>query len=372
VRVIHVAPTPFGQAGLFGGGERYPLELARALAQDVDCELITFGSSFRSQRDDSGLRITTLRAATWLYGHPAHPLALGLPAALRGARVVHTHHLRSLPSRMAAVSSRLAARTLAVTDHGLGGSDWAGILPALFDAFLTVSEYSAHQLRAPVERTRVIYGGADPDRYVPDSGQSREGVLFVGRLTPHKGVDRLIQALPEGATLRIAGSAGHDPRLPERDYPHLLRRLARDRDVEFLGPIADTDLPRLYRSARVLVLPSVDRTCYGRAIVTSELLGLTLLEAMASGTPVIASAIGGVPEIVRDGETGFVVPPGDVAALRDRLERVLHDPGLASRLGANARRHVVDRFTWRHVAERCLDQYAAATRPRRGGPQAAR
>src|SRR5437764_5630225 len=101
VRVIHIAPTPFGQTGLFGGGERYPHELARALARQVDCELITFGRSARMEIEPGGLRVRTLRALTWLGGHPAHPFAPGLVSALSGKHVLHTHHMRSLPSRMA-------------------------------------------------------------------------------------------------------------------------------------------------------------------------------------------------------------------------------------------------------------------------------
>src|SRR5207253_1334518 len=113
----------------------------------------------------------------------------------------------------------------------LQGDLWGGLLPRLFDAFLTVSAYSARVLAAPAASTRVIYGGADPQRYAPDAQQTRRGVLFVGRLTPHKGVDRLLQAMPRGALLRVVGSTGHDPRPPERDYPRLLRFLAHDRQV---------------------------------------------------------------------------------------------------------------------------------------------
>ncbi len=357
-----MAPTPFGQTGLFGGGERYPLELARALAREIDCELVTFGKSTRLETESSGLRVRTLRTTTWLGGHPAHPLAAGLPAVLARARpnVIHTHHMRSLPSRMAVLVGRGQGTRMAVTDHGLQGSSWGGLLPRLFDAFLTVSAYSARELGAPPARTRVIYGGADPERYAPDARLSRTGVLFVGRLTPHKGVDRLLQALPDGAFARIVGVGGHDPLPPERDYPELLRRLARDKDVAFVGAVPDTELPSLYRSAQVLVLPSVELTCYGKPIAVSELLGLALLEAMASGTPVIASRVGGVPEIVRDGETGFLVSPGDVGQLHDRLRQVLDDPSLARRLGDNARQDVLERFTWRAVAGRCLAAYSYA------------
>ena len=279
---------------------------------------------------------------------------------------MHTHHMRSLPSRMAAVTSMFRSAGTVVTDHGLQGSSWAGLLPKLFDLFLTVSAYSAHELMAPPSRTRVIYGGADPQRYAPDPAQVRDAVLFVGRLTPHKGVDWLLEALPAGARARIVGSTGHDRGWPESDYPNLLKRLAANRDVRFLGTLSDDDLPGVYRSAEVLVLPSVERTCYGRVVRVTELLGLAVLEAMTSGTPVIASRTGGLPEVIRDGETGFLVPPGDVVALRERLEQVLGDQSLARRLGANARQDVLERFTWSKVAERCLDAYLFTLAQRAG------
>ncbi len=366
MRVVHVAPTLFGPAGIFGGGERYPLELGRALAAHVDCELVSFGPAARAWRDRSGLRVRILRALALVGGHPAHPLALRLGHALAGAEIVHTHHLRSAPSRLAAVSAYVRRVPTAVTDHGLRGGDWAGLLPRLFDRFLTVSAYSARELNAPASRTRVIYGGADPDRFSPNRDELRRGVLFVGRLTPHKGVDRLIQALPEHAELRVAGSAGHDPNLPEREYPNLLLRLAEERRVQFLGAVPDSDLPALYRQAQVVALPSVHRTCYGRDVAVSELLGLAAIEAMASGTPVVASRIGGLPEVVEDGVTGFLVEPGDVEELRERLAELLRHRPLAVRMGRNARERVLERFTWDACAERCLAAYSELL----AGPQA--
>src|SRR5438067_3501841 len=357
MRVIHVAPTPFGPGGLFGGGERYPLELARALAAEVDCELITFGPRPGHDREPGGLRVRTLRALTYLHGHPARPLALGLPAALARADIVHTHHMRSTPSKIAALAARGRGQHLVVTDHGLQGGDWVGLLPRLFDRFLAVSAYSARELHAPPSRTRVIYGGADPRRFAPDPSDTRRGVLFVGRLTPHKGVDRLIEALPRGAHLTIAGSEGHDPDPPERDYPRLLRRLAAGRDVTFLGPVPDDILPSLYRRAEVLVLPSVHRTCYGREIRVSELLGLVVLEAMASGTPVVCSRLGGLVEVVQHGVTGFLVEPGNVAELHERLSGLVHEPAIARLLGQRARDLVLERFTWQACAQRCLAAY---------------
>jgi glycosyltransferase involved in cell wall biosynthesis len=260
------------------------------------------------------------------------------------------------------VNARVRGIRSAVTDHGLLGGNWAGLLPRLFDRFLTVSAYSARELAAPASRTRVVYGGADPLRFRPDPGEPRRGILFVGRLTPHKGVDRLIEALPDDARLHVVGSAGHDPNPPERDYPNLLRRLAAQRRVEFLGVVPDPDLPRLYRSAQVLALPSVRRTCYGREIPVSELLGLAAIEAMASGTPVVASRLGGILEVVEHGATGYLVEPGNVAELRERLAEVLGDRRLAERLGRNARERFLEKFTWEACADRCLAAYSELLR----------
>lgn len=363
VRVIHVSPTPFGGTGLFGGGERYPVELARALASQVECELVTFARQPYEASEPGGLRVRVLRPITWAHAHPAHPLPPGLVTALAEADLVHTHHMRSSPSRLGVLAARIRGQRAVTTDHGAYGSDWFGLLPRLFDRFLTVSHYSARVLHAPPARTRVIYGGADPDRYYPDPSITRRGVLFVGRITPHKGVDRLIQALPPDAHLTVAGSAGHDPQLPEREYPCMLRRLAVGRDVTFVIPAPDETLPSLYRQAAVFVLPSVHQTVYGREIAVSELLGLVVLEAMASGTPVVCSRLGGLPEIVQDGVTGFLVEPGNVEELRERLSELLGNQSLARRMGRNARELVLERFTWRACAERCLSAYQEVLRP---------
>ncbi len=88
----------------------------------------------------------------------------------------------------------------------------------------------------------------------------------------------------------------------------------------------------------------------------TELLGLSALEAMASGTPVVASRTGGLTEIIRDGETGFLVTPGD-GQLRDRLQMLLGDQALALRMGTAARDAVIEQFTWTKTAERCLSAY---------------
>ena len=344
---------------MFGGGERYPYELARAMSRRTPTRLLTFGSAAETRREDD-LEIVTLRRIATLKGHPVHPVARGLRSHLSTADVVHTHHMRSASSRMAALIAKPTSKTLVVTDHGLGGGGWLGLLPKMFDAFLTVSEFSAKTLRAPPERTHIVYGGCDPDRFRPGRDTKRQGVLFLGRITPHKGIDRLLKALPPKVHLTIAGTAGHDPHPPENMYPALLHDLARGKNVRFAGQIGDARLPELYRAAQVYVLPSVDVTCYGKRVEISELLGLTLLEAMASGTPVIATRTGGLPEVVRDGETGYLVEPGDERALRAAIEEVIGDRKRADRMGRAGRELVLEKFTWEKCVDRCLAAYGAA------------
>ena len=351
-----MAPTAFGRDGLFGGGERYPYELARALAQHVPCELVTFGPDARTTWDGQ-LTIRVVRPLGYIGGHPARAIAPALTRVIRDADIVHVHHMRAPSSMLAALTARARGIATVVTDHGLQGSDLGGLVPRLFDRFLAVSRHSAAQLGAPRNRTWIVYGGADTVRLRPDPEIRRAGVLFVGRLTPHKGIDVLIRALPPGARLTVVGTEGHDPRLPERNYPRLLRALAAERPVEFTGGIDDDELARRYRTAAVLVIPSVEQTCYGRRVAVSELLGLVALEAMASGTPVIASRVGGLPEIVDDGVTGYLVPPGDVVALRTRIADVVADPAAAARLGSNARERVVSELSWDRCAQRCLEAY---------------
>ncbi|HEX2222204.1 MAG TPA: glycosyltransferase family 4 protein, partial [Candidatus Limnocylindria bacterium] len=137
MRVIHVAPTAFGAAGLYGGGERYPMELARALAKHVRCELVTFGPQRGEQRDD-GFRTRVVRPLGYIGGHPARPIAPSLPAALRGADVVHAHQARSPASIVAALAARMRGVPTAVTDHGLQGSEWGGLVRRVFDRYLLV------------------------------------------------------------------------------------------------------------------------------------------------------------------------------------------------------------------------------------------
>jgi hypothetical protein len=132
VRAVHVVPTPFGVNGLFGGGERYPLELARVLARHIDCELLTFGQNAAAWREPAAFGCGYCAGSVCCGGHPAYPVAPQLAWSLGGADIVHTHQLHSAPSRVAGVAAAAAGHHRVTTDHGLGGGGRARPLLALF------------------------------------------------------------------------------------------------------------------------------------------------------------------------------------------------------------------------------------------------
>lgn len=167
---------------------------------------------------------------------------------------------------------------------------------------------------------------------------------------PHKGINYLIQCAGSDIPVVIAGKIVND------HYYQDLRRQAEGKPVRFLID-ADDDaiLAELGRSA-VTVAASVYRDVYGGSWPTSELLGLTLLESMSVGTPVVCTDVGGMPEFVRDGVTGFIVPPNDPLALRGRLLQILDDPGGAARMGAAGHEHV-KQYSWDVVAQTLLAEY---------------
>jgi len=355
IRVAHLVPAPFDpEDGIIGGAERYSFELARHMADHVPTELISFGPRERSATVGS-LRVRVLRAH-YVRGQRTNPVSTELWRALGDATVVHCHQQHVLATSVAAFCTRLRRRRVFVTDLGGGGLDVSTYVSTdrWFHGHLHISEYSrkvsGHE-RNP--RARVILGGVDTSMFSPHPGDG-EAVLFVGRLLPHKGVHDLIDALPARVPLRIIGRA------MDAEYLNLLRARAAGKCVTFLHDVDDAGLVEEYRRAACVVLPSVYTTPDGRTTLVPELLGQTLLEAMACGTPAICTRVASMPEIVEDGRTGFVVEPGDRDGLRRRLLWMKENPVAAKEMGANARKVVLDRFLWRHVVHRCLEAYRAA------------
>jgi glycosyltransferase involved in cell wall biosynthesis len=180
------------------------------------------------------------------------------------------------------------------------------------------------------ERVRVIPSGVELPAAVGEEADPPE-VLYAGRLSPEKGVLELVEAA-QGLRLVVAG-----------DGP------LRDRVSGAQGFVPHEELQALYARAAVVACPS-----------RREGFGVACLEAMAHGRPVVATDVGGLRDLVVDGETGLVVPPRDPRALRAALERLLGDRELRRRLGAEGRKRAQERFSWPAVTEATLAAYAEA------------
>jgi glycosyltransferase involved in cell wall biosynthesis len=252
----------------------------------------------------------------------------------------------------------MTGRPVFATDLGGGGWDVSAYTSTdgWFDGHLHISEYSrsvfGHDRN---RRARVILGGVDTDKFTPEPATPRDGgALFVGRLLPHKGVVDLIAALPDGMRLDLVGPAANAA------YLEYVKQRAAGKHVVFRHGADDAELVDAYRRALCTVLPSVYRTPDGSETKVPELLGQTLLESMACGTPVICTRVASMPEVVEEGRTGFVVEPGDYRAMNERLQWLAAHPAEAAAMGAAGRQTVVARFQWSHVVRRCLDAYAAS------------
>jgi glycogen(starch) synthase len=172
-------------------------------------------------------------------------------------------------------------------------------------------------------------------------------VVFSGRLEAEKGVQTLIDAMPElrravpGVRLVVVGVGGAMADLTTR-----VRRRRLGDAVTFAGYVSESDLRAIVAAGDVAVVPS-----------TYEPFGFVALEAMCLGTPLVAARTGGLAEIVQDGQTGWLVPAGDPAALAASLTQVLTDPSTARRRVAQARRDVADRFGWSSIAAQTRAAY---------------
>lgn len=218
---------------------------------------------------------------------------------------------------------------------------------------------------AEPERVSMVPCGFDPAEFSPmdkAAARARLGldphefiVLQLGRLVPRKGIDNVIRALAHlrddiAARLLVVGGESREP--DERRTPEIgrLRRLARELGVpwrvSFTGHRRRDELREYYAAADVFVTTP-----------WYEPFGITPLESMACGTPVIGSAVGGIQYSVSDGETGFLVPPHDPPAVAARLQQLHDNPALARAMGRAGVRRARSMFTWERVTNELVDVY---------------
>ncbi len=214
----------------------------------------------------------------------------------------------------------------------------------------------AHFRVAP-ERVVVIHNGIDPNQFRRTEARdvlARRGVrepyvLFVGRITDQKGIFHLLEAapkLPPGVQVVLCASAPDTPEIEAR----LKRALPEHPNVVWIGEMVPVEeVVQLYSHAAVFVCPSV-----------YEPFGLINLEAMACETPVVASAVGGILEVVEDGKTGVLVEPGSPDALVAAIRALLEDPARGRAMGRAGRHRVEAHFSWVSVAKRTRDDYQDA------------
>ena len=223
-------------------------------------------------------------------------------------------------------------------------------------------------------KVHVILNGIDTEQYRPDPNAdvlerygvdpSRPYVIFVGRITRQKGIVHLLEAAsrldPQAQVVLAAGAPDTDEIAREMETKVAALQAQRDGVIWIEKMLEKPEVIQLLTHASVFVCPSI-----------YEPLGIVNLEAMACGTAVVATATGGIPEVVVEGETGLLVPftdydpmtrePGDPGAFADEIARrvnfLLGDPELAAGYGEAGRRRAVDQFSWATIAEQTLDLY---------------
>src|SRR5262245_20852010 len=286
--------------------------------------------------------------------------------------VIHAHEFYM--SMIVTLVSRATGIPLVVTIHGEGyypdkrrRRAACRLMAAGAGAVVTVSadlsRFFCRTTGTPLDRVRVIYNGIDLGASPAARGSNVEllesagiprgtkVVGAVGNLYPVKGHLDLIRATPTilkhcpTANVVILGrGALHDALVAEAEALGIRHR------IHLLG--YRDDVGEWLRTMDVFTMPS-----------HSEGLPLSLLEAMAAGVPPVVTQVGGMPEVVQQGETGFIVPPGDVAALADRISFLLGNPTFATKIGAAARHRILDQFT----VDRMAAEYRAVyTRVARG------
>jgi len=289
---------------------------------------------------------------------------MALALLRNGPQVVHAHAYGFFPVIAGGLAEMLRGIPLVVTAHSDAGGpsfskrllDWA--VPPLTlqraNRVIALTNREAQNLQrlgVDPDRIRIIPNGVNLKEFegIKQSDEPREilRLLFVGRIYPQqKGLEHLLNALKILAIrwklhLTLVGEDGGGL---ERVHA-LARTLGVEESVTFTGRLPRSELIRAYQAADVFVLPSL-----------FEPFGIVLLEAMAAGLPVVASRVGGIPDVVEEGKTGLLVEPGNSRALAETLEGLLSDPGLRRRM-ANAGRARAADYSWDRILPQILEVY---------------
>ena len=291
-----------------------------------------------------------------------------------GVRHVHAGFVH-YPGSVAWLVHRITGRTFSLATHA---KDMVHSPPALLRRKLSeaevvftctqfnVPELEARAAPAGIRRLRRIYHGANLERFPFEPGPRLDPplILSVGRLVEKKGLDHLVTACrllaDRGRSFQCRIVAASRDRWDEISAQ--IRTMGLSERVQLTGPLDQDELRRWYRSACVFALPCVVAEDGDRDGIPN-----VLVEAAASGAPLVTTAVSGIPELVRDGETGLVVPPRVPVALAHAIERLLDSPELCQSLRSGARSRVEEFFDLRRNAVLVAREFGALSRP---GPRA--
>ncbi|MBI4325128.1 MAG: glycosyltransferase family 4 protein [Chloroflexi bacterium] len=360
-KVLVIPASYFAQDRTVGGGERYALEYARALAELTSTTMALF--DLKPKRETFGQLVIQTFPVRHLTERRGFPITREIWRAFRNYDLLHVMVFPTPLADLALLSARLRGQISVLTDVGGGGACWSTYLQKLHPrlnlnrlahGLALLSQHAARFFTDWPQPQTILYGGVNLKEFTVPARPPEGYALFVGRLLPHKGVLPLIEAILPQTPLRVVG------RPYDEDYFRLLQQAATDKQVTFITDADDAELRRQYAGANVVLQPTLPAD--DPAQDKSELLGLVTLEAMACGKPVIVTGTASLPELVKDGETGFIVPPNDRVALQQHIETLVANPALSQTLGMAARHHIEQHFTWDQVARRGLDLYCQLTR----------
>ena len=361
MKIVHITPTYFDESSIIGGGERYPTELAMSMSKIVDTTLISF-SAKRQFLQKERLKIQVYPVRYLLQNSKLNSFHPAVLSSILQADIIHLHHLNAPMSAIAARLANWTGKRVFVTDYG-GGSGLGYKLNQWFKSLdcyqqaIAYSQFGIEQLPSEIRsKSIVIKGGIDTDKFSPDLDKPKENtILYVGRILPHKGINYLIDAFKLldrlDYKLKIVGRVYHDR------YYQDLQQMSAGLAVEFIHDADDKQLIQEYQTAKVTVLPSVHTNLYGDYTPVPELMGFTLLESQACGTPAICTDAGAMHEFVDEGKTGYVVAQNSGEAIANSLNQIVNLSPLEYLQYRTRCRAWVETLSWQKVVERHLDIY---------------
>jgi glycosyltransferase involved in cell wall biosynthesis len=359
LRVAHVSPSYFADESLIGGGERYVSNVARALETVRDMfpiEQAIFAIGKTAHQFLDGAVPVHILPNENPSPHPMAAISGRLWAELADFDLIHVHQSLTFFGAYCAVVAKSLRKILVMTDLGGGNNPLmlGGRGLQLADGLVSISQFS-HSLIAPYHRCphEVVIGPVDTIHFSPSAAtrERSKSSICVGRILPHKGIDRIITALPDNLPLTVVG------RIYDNKYFQVLKDLSKYKHVTFVSDADDEELLHQYRTATLFLQGSTFRDCFGNSIQKPELMGLTTLEAMACGLPVIVSDAASLPELATDRAFGQVFESED--HLRELFRAYMTGYWPAPNAGILARRHVEEKHSFRAVGHKLATFYTS-------------